>query len=135
MDVTVFAILAVYLTKTSIDDIKYREINNCAPVLIIMASPFISQIDMTDRLIGMFGLFLPLLALNYLLGVGMGDVKLAAAFGFLIGAIPEYCAFLVALITALLINKIKKYEDGIPLAPYICAANLVMYFVGGFYLC
>lgn len=133
MALTVLVILIIYLTRISEIDIERREISNCAPIIIIMASPFITQLSFADRFIGLLAIFIPLLILNILLDIGMGDVKLAAAFGFALGAVPEYIALLFAMLAAFIVNKLKKYENGIPLAPYICTANLVLYFIGGFY--
>lgn len=130
MAVTVLLILSVYLAKVSLQDIQYREISNCAPVVVMLAAPLLSELPLSERLIGLAGVFIPLLLLNLLLDIGMGDVKLAAAFAFVIGA-QEYAAIVIALAIALVANKIKKYDNGIPLAPYLCAANLAVYLIGG----
>lgn len=133
MALPVLIILGIYLTRVSLNDTATREISNCAPIAVIMASPLISSLHPTERFIGLLAVFVPLFILSFILKLGMGDVKLTAAFGFVIGAMPEYVALLSALIAAALINKFIKYQDGIPLAPYICLANLAVYFIGGFY--
>lgn len=132
MAVTVLLILSVYLAKVSLQDIQYREINNCAPVVVMLAAPLLSELPLTERLIGLAGVFVPLLLLNLLLDIGMGDVKLAAAFAFIVGAAQEYAAIIIALAIALIAHKIRHYNNDIPLAPYLCAANLAVYLIGGY---
>lgn len=132
MAVTVLLILSVYLAKVSLQDIQYREINNCAPVAVMLAAPLLSELPLTERLIGLAGVFVPLLLVNLLLDIGMGDVKLAAAFAFVIGAAQEYAAIIIALAIALIAHKIRHHNNDIPLAPYLCAANLAVYLIGGY---
>ena len=72
----------------------------------------------------MLVVFFVLLAANLIANIGMGDVKLCAALAFVIGAIPELMAILLALAAAKIIGKNK---NEIPLAPYLCAANAVVY--------
>ena len=129
MELTIFTLLAIYLKHVSAEDISRRKISNFAPIIIMMSCPFLTTIGLTDRLIGLLGVFLPMLLLNRLVGVGMGDVKLCGAFGFALGAIPTYIALLTALITAAIGDKLKKYDNGIPFAPYICGAALGVYII------
>ena len=90
----------------------------------MLASPFLSWISFKDRIIGLLVVFFVLLAANLIANIGMGDVKLCAALAFVIGAIPELMAILLALAAAKIIGKNKNQ---IPLAPYLCAANAVVY--------
>lgn len=121
---TVFVTLIIYLTGISKKDIELREISNCAPIIVIMASPFLNDIPIVERLIGFCGIGIFLLAANLLTnGFGMGDVKLCAAFGFLLGAIAECAALVAALTAAVIFAKIKKYES-LPLAPFLCSASM-----------
>ena len=124
MVLTVAVIIAIYLTHISIEDIKTHTISNFAPIIILLASPFLSWISFKDRIIGLLVVFFVLLAANLIANIGMGDVKLCAALAFVIGAIPELMAILLALAAAKIIGKNK---NEIPLAPYLCAANAVVY--------
>ena len=121
---TVFVALVIYLTGISQRDIKTREISNYAPIIVMMSTPFLNVIPLSERLIGFFGVGIFLLVFNLLTnGCGMGDVKLCAAFGFLLGAPVECIALVLALIAALMCAKIKR-TDSLPLAPFLCTASM-----------
>lgn len=128
MALTVFAALVIYLIHVSRVDIERYEISNAAPIIVIMSSPFLTEIYFKDRAIGLLAVFVPMLIISLHLGIGMGDVKLMSAFGFTLGAIPAYVILLSALSAALIVGKIKKiHSDEIPLAPYICTSAGVIY--------
>lgn len=97
-----------YLTHISIEDIKTHTISNFTPIIILLASPFLSWISFKDRIIGLLVVFFVLLAANLIANIGMGDVKLCAALAFVIGAIPELMAILLALAAAKIIGKNKN---------------------------
>lgn len=123
-EVTLYALTAFYLFGISVQDVRWRKISNFAPLIIIMASPFISSTPLLERAVGLLGLFVPLIAVNVLTGgFGMGDVKLCSAFGWLLGALSEYCALAAALIAAVTVGKITKNKS-LPLAPFICGASM-----------
>lgn len=126
--VTVFSLVAIYLFGISRQDIRRHEISNFAPVVLILASPFISTTPTVERIVGLFGLFLPLMAVNFLTnGFGMGDVKLCAAFGWVLGAFTGYCSLAVALAVALtaavVVGKITNNKL-LPLAPFLSGAGM-----------
>ena len=88
-ELAVITMLTIYFFGISVRDIRYREISNAAPIILVLASPFLTIIPFSDRMIGLFAVFVPLLLVNIITnGFGMGDVKLCAAFGFVFGAIP-----------------------------------------------
>lgn len=123
-EVTIFSLLAFYLSGISAQDIKHREISNFAPVIVIMASPFISSVPFTERLIGLFGLLIPLTIVSILTnGFGMGDVKLSAAFGWTLGALWGICSLTAGLIVSIIVGKISR-QKSLPLAPFISGAGL-----------
>lgn len=123
-EISVFILLLIYLTVISYQDIQRHEISNFAPVIIIMASPFISNTPMTERILGLIGIFLPLLAVNiYTNGFGMGDVKLCAAFGWVLGAFAGYCSIVAALAAAVVAGKITN-NNLLPLAPFLSGAGM-----------
>lgn len=117
-------LVSIYLFGISRQDICCHEISNFAPVVLILASPFISTTPTVERIIGLFGILLPLLAVNFLTnGFGMGDVKLCAAFGWVLGAFSEYCALAIALTAAVVVGKITNNKL-LPLAPFLSGAGL-----------
>lgn len=123
-ELTVFLLLAFYLFGISVQDVRRHEISNFAPVMVIMASPFISAIPLAERILGLLAVFIPLLIVNLLTnGFGMGDVKLCAAFGFVLGAFAEYLALAAALVVAIIVGKSAKINP-LPLAPFLCGAGM-----------
>lgn len=68
--------------------------------------------------------------------LGMGDVKLAAVAGFIIGwqyvLIAIYIGFVFALITMVLLNRIKgtQLSGYIPLGPFLALGIMVFLFLG-----
>lgn len=125
IDHTVFTLLFVYFFGISRQDVQRREISNCAPVVLILASPFVSTVPFPERILGLFGLLIPLAAVSIITnGFGMGDVKLCAAFGWTLGAFTAYCALAAALTAAVIAGKIT-HQKRLPLAPFLCGAGLV----------
>lgn len=127
MALAVAVIIAIYLAHISAEDIRTHTISNFAPIIIIAASPFLSELPFADRIIGLLVVFCVLLAANLIANIGMGDVKLCAAFAFVIGTLPELIAVLLALTAAKVFGKWNKRNKEIPLAPSLCAANAVVY--------
>lgn len=125
-ELTIFTLLCVYFFGISRQDIQRREISNCAPVVLILASPFISAVPFPERILGLFGLLIPLAAVSVITnGFGMGDVKFCAAFGWTLGAFTAYCALAAALTAAVLAGKIT-HQKRLPLAPFLCGAGMAM---------
>ncbi|MGN0679263.1 MAG: prepilin peptidase [Oscillospiraceae bacterium] len=125
-ELSIFTALAAYLFGISVRDIRCRKILNVTPMVVIMASPFLTDIPFTERVLGLIAVFVPMLIVNiYTNGFGMGDVKLCAAFGFVLGTIPEYIALILALSGAVVVGKIKKHKS-LPLAPFICIASMAV---------
>ncbi|MDI3542706.1 MAG: leader peptidase (prepilin peptidase) / N-methyltransferase [Candidatus Atribacteria bacterium] len=84
-------------------------------------------------------IYFSLLFLIYILfpgGMGLGDVKLAGALGFLLGWEKTLLAFLLsflggALIGVLLIAlSFKKRRDPIPFAPFMAGGAIIAFFWG-----
>ena len=124
-ELTIFTLLCVYFFGISRQDVQRREISNCAPVVLILASPVVSTVPLPERILGLFGLLIPLAAVSIITnGFGMGDVKLCAAFGWTLGAFTAYCALAAALTAVVLAGKIT-HQKRLPLAPYLCGAGLV----------
>ena len=98
-----------------------RQLTPAACILVTLP-----ELSLSARITGLLALFITLFAANLIADIGMGDVKLCAAFGFALGAVPGFIAVLLALISAKIFAHIKK-EQEMPLAPFICAANAVVF--------
>ncbi len=86
-----------------------------------------------DSLIGLVLGFLPLAVVALCQGnLGGGDVKIAAMYGFVMGAsiLPSLLiGTLSCLILTPILRRVKKAKEGIPLVPYLsfgCAAILLL---------
>lgn len=83
-------------------------------------------------MVGLFGLFLPLMAVNFLTnGFGMGDVKLCAAFGWVLGAFTGYCSLAVALTAAVVVGK-TRITNCCRLLPFYLELEWQQLFLGRF---
>lgn len=123
-ELTVYVLTAIYLAGISVQDIQRREISNAAPLVIVLASPFISSSTGAERIIGLFALLIPLAMVSIITnGFGMGDVKLCAAFGWTLGAVAAYGMLAAALFGAVVVCKVTK-EKSLPLAPFISGAGM-----------
>ncbi len=124
IELTIFTLLSIYFFGISRQDIQRHEISNLAPVILILASSFISSTPVPERIVGLLGLLIPLAAVNFLTnGFGMGDVKLCAAFGWTLGAFTAYFSLAAALAAAVIAGKIT-HNTRLPLAPFICGAGM-----------
>ena len=77
-----------------------------------------------------------LLVLLFPVGMGMGDVKLAALIGLLVGFPQVFIALLIcfvsggAVASGLLLARLKGRKDPIPLAPFLTAGLIITVFYG-----
>jgi prepilin signal peptidase PulO-like enzyme (type II secretory pathway) len=85
-----------------------------------------------------FLFFLVLFLITRGKGMGLGDVKLSFAIGFLLGwpstLIAQYVAFLTGAIVALIliIGRKKKFFGGtIPFGPFLAIGTMVGFLFGG----
>ena len=74
MALTVFAALVIYLTHVSRVDIERREISNAAPIIVIMSSPFLTELCFKDRAAGLIAVFVPMLIISLRLEIGRAHV-------------------------------------------------------------
>lgn len=69
-------------------------------------------------------------------GVGMGDVKLLSAMGFLLGLYGSICVLLYAQLAALvcavilLVSRKATWKDTLPFAPFFTAGFLLCLILG-----
>ena len=92
MQIITITVLFAFLIWVSIYDIRTHKIENYTHLIIITASFFINELTVTERIIGCVFCFVPLLIVNIFSkdGIGMGDVKLIGAFGFVLGVLQAY---------------------------------------------
>jgi leader peptidase (prepilin peptidase)/N-methyltransferase len=96
----------------------------------MFAGLFINDLTITQRIIGCICCLIPFLLANILSGdrLGMGDVKLVGAFGFVLGvyggltaAVAGLILMLLAVSAAGIARKIKQQNKAVPLAPFLCS--------------
>jgi prepilin signal peptidase PulO-like enzyme (type II secretory pathway) len=81
------------------------------------------------------GLFL-LIALVSRGGMGMGDIKMAALMGAMLGSTVVFAAIFMAVLGGglisilLLVFKIKERKQGIPFGPFLALGTLAALFWG-----
>lgn len=119
-------------------DLKYHRIPNLIPLTLIIGRfitilyefLFRQEVAMNQLISSLLGFaicFVVLFVLSKAMhnGIGMGDVKLLSAIGFMCGIYAVCSILLVGLLAScvisivLLISKIKKVKDYIPFAPFI----------------
>jgi leader peptidase (prepilin peptidase)/N-methyltransferase len=124
--------LFLFLIWVSVHDIRTHKIENFSHLIIIIAAFFINDLNIAERILGCVISLFPLLTANIASRnkLGMGDVKLVGAFGFVLGVYGGITAAVAGLclmlLTAGVYQKIKKQNKAVPLAPFLC---------GGFVLC
>lgn len=134
-ELSVFVLTAWYLAKISAEDIRCRTISNFAPIFVIAASPFLSCTLLSERILGLLALLIPLFAVNVMTNsFGMGDVKLCAAFGWTLGAVWGYGALVFALAGAVFVGKIT-HKSSLPLAPFISFCGMAAIILKEMFLC
>ena len=122
----VVSVMFLLLIWVSAHDIRTHKIENYVHPIIIALGFLINNLGVTERLAGALICFLPFIVSNIISGngIGMGDVKLVTAFGFVLGWYGGLAAAIAGLILMLLTNgiyqKIKKINKAVPLAPFLC---------------
>lgn len=109
-----------------------------ALVVALLAIPFTPHHDAVKLLAGGaigFGLLF-LIALIYPAGMGMGDVKLAAFIGLIVGFPAIFAALLISFVAGgvigggLLLTGLKGRKDLIPFAPFLVMGGMVAMLYG-----
>ena len=123
-----FALLLL-LIWVSVHDIRTHKIENVVHVLVIIAAFFVNDLPLGQRALGLAFCFIPFLICNIISGnkIGMGDVKLVSAFGFVLGVYGGFVSAVIGLTVMVLsvsaYQKLKKQDlknKAIPLAPFLC---------------
>ena len=124
-------VIYILLAITLIDQSTMEIPNGLIIALVPLAAAafFVqTEITITERLIGIFVLSLPMFILAFAIGgaFGGGDIKLMAACGFLLGWQGTVLAFFLGVVTAgaVAISMIfrKKVKKGaqMPFGPHLC---------------
>lgn len=146
-------ITLVYLAGLSamVIDLRYHRIPNMISLILLagrgitIAYEFLylkeaAMSRLVSSLLGLVVLFVVLFGLSKLIhnGIGLGDVKLLSAIGFM-GGIYAVCSILVlGLLSSCVISiglvafKQKKMKDSIPFAPFIFVGIVLTIFLGTF---
>lgn len=133
----VFCWMLVVITRT---DLEHRLIPNRIVVpagVILLVARTIDDPSVVWLLCGLgAGLFLFVFAVVYPSGIGMGDVKLAAAMGVALGtsvAVALFLGFVAAFVPALVLllrRGRSALKQGIPLGPFLAFGGVVALFAG-----
>ena len=132
-------------------DLRYHRIPNVIPLILLAGRGitiayeflFLKEIAMTrliSSLLGCVLIFIVLFAISRIMhnGIGLGDVKLLSAIGFLGGMYSVCSILLLGLFSScifsivLLVSKQKKVKDSIPFAPFIYVGIIITIILGTF---
>lgn len=133
-----FGMVLIAIAMIDLDTMTIPDELNICVLLIAIASMFITDISLVDRLIGVFIVSVPLWAINFVVAdsFGGGDIKLLAACGLLLGwkylLVGAFIAILLAGSYAIYLVLSKKVErkDHIAFGPYICFGMFVVLLYG-----
>ena len=132
----------IMLILVAIVDNWKMEIPNGFVIIIamiaIMAMVFQDDISLTNRLIGMVCVSLPLLIITMIIpnAFGGGDIKLMAASGFYLGWQLTLLSFLFAVLAGgiygigLLVTKKKERKEHFAFGPFLCGGMVISLFLG-----
>lgn len=128
-------LLSIFLIWVSVYDIKNRKIENLVHIVIIFAAFSVTEIFIGERITGLIFCFLPAGTASFTTGkIGMGDAKLAAAFGFVLGVYRGLASLIAGLLLFVIITSVytfmkKKKIRSYPLAPYLSAGFLLFLYL------
>lgn len=128
-------LFSIFLVWVSVYDIKNRKIENLVHIVVIFAAFSLTEIIIAERIAGLVFCFLPVGTTSFTTGkIGMGDAKLSAAFGFVLGVYQGLASLIAGLLLSLIITSIysflkKKKITSYPLAPYLCAGFLLFLYL------
>lgn len=135
-------IYVIILVCVAWQDYKTRIIHNKFHIIIfslaIVQMLLIPEYRITDRLIGMLAVSVPMLLLTLLIpgGFGGGDIKLMAASGFFLGTSSILCAMILAIIAGsvygiiMLKNRKRDRKDQFAFGPFLAIGLSIAAFWG-----
>ena len=123
-----YGIVTCVLIEVAVLDFKTMEISDVASILIALVGIVLMIYHGTyiSSLIGLVCVSLPFLVLTLLKTMGMGDVKLMAAVGLLLGykgvLLAAFFGIVIGSIAAIVmkLRKTKGWKSEIPFGPYLC---------------
>ena len=142
MSTIINVIYVIILLCVAWQDYKTRIIRNKFHIIIfslaIVQMLLISEYRITDRLIGMLAVSVPMLLLTLLIpgGFGGGDIKLMAASGFFLGMRLILCAMILAIIAGsvygiiMLKNRKRDRKDQFAFGPFLAIGLSIAAFWG-----
>ena len=145
------AVTALIMMSAAVIDLFTKKIPSFLPVLFLIVGTIMLAVEfiymresfpvlLAGSLIGLVGGFLVLLLLSFITkgGLGMGDVKLVGAMGYLSGIAASFYSFFFATVLclivtlALLISKRKKLKDELPFGPFLYLGYVLAIILGKF---
>ena len=133
-----FGLTTAVLIEITLLDYKTMEISDLACVLIALAGIVLMILNGSyiSSLIGAVSVSIPFLFMALAGGMGMGDVKLMAAVGILLGwkqtLLAAFFGIVIGCIAALILKlrKIQGWKSEIAFGPYLCIGTFVSMSVG-----
>ena len=133
-----FGLTTAVLIEITLLDYKTMEISDLACVLIALAGIVLMILNGSyiSSLIGAVCVSIPFLVMVLAGGMGMGDVKLMAAVGILLGwkqtLLAAFFGIVIGCIAALILKLRKKqgWKSEIAFGPYLCIGTFVSMSVG-----
>ncbi|KIR02672.1 Leader peptidase (Prepilin peptidase) [Lachnospiraceae bacterium TWA4] len=119
------------MTVVAIVDFKTMTIPNVFVGIAFIFGLLSPQPTVTEKLIGVFIISVPMILLNLLVGeaFGGGDIKFMAASGLFLGWKLELTTFFIAVLVggvyAIYLIICKKEEKYIAFGPYLCVGMMV----------
>jgi leader peptidase (prepilin peptidase) / N-methyltransferase len=134
----ILASLCLIITMIDLDTMEIPDrFHLLILTLAIIHIAFVSQLPLTDHIIGFFVISLPLYGIALLTnGMGGGDIKLVAVSGLLLGYTSMLVAFFIAAVTGglfavyLLIRKLETQKSLIAFGPYLCLGIFIAFLYG-----
>lgn len=133
-----FGLTTCVLIEVALLDQKTMEISDIACLLIAVCGIAVMILNGSylSSLIGMLCISLPFLLLTMLGGMGMGDVKLMAAVGILLGwkqtLLAAFFGIVIGCFAATLLKILNKrgWKSEIAFGPYLCIGTYLSMLVG-----
>ena len=133
-----FGLTTAVLIEITLLDYKTMEISDLACVLIALAGIVLMILNGSyiSSLIGAVCVSVPFLVMVLAGGMGMGDVKLMAAVGILLGwkqtLLAAFFGIVIGCMAALILKLRKKqgWKSEIAFGPYLCIGTFVSMSVG-----
>lgn len=133
-----FGLTIAILIEITLLDYKTMEISDLACGLIALCSValMIWNGSYISSLIGAFCVSVPFLIMALAGGMGLGDVKLMAAVGILLGwkqtLLAAFFGIVIGCIAALILKLRKKrgWKSEIPFGPFLCVGTFLSMLVG-----